>query len=559
MGGRARIFRVLTALTIAAIITPASGAESASTTEQAQLTAIVSADGSDTAASPIVTTSQGDTALIMHALNPAGFAGTHSVADVYTYSSAGSWQRVARVDFGADSSGPNTYRPPQQEHLTGATDFLVGFAAADAEPVSVVSDAGGSWRVVPFAKGGQSATVKLYASVSGTRIRTGVDDCTPDCATGKITFTTWAYDAAGKDFVPATTPPRTTSSSWRAHLPDLAQMAGVTFYQNSDPIWMPVLPQSSSKPAWWIPEYMYQGRSWASFHANGGGYDEWDFCDVDQHGDNASTYACPDLRKASDPALQQLLAASYPGATGTVWLGKDFGGYVAARLGDGSVAEHLGYDMYVGNWTGSSSAAAAVDDDLLGLMSTLQTYVHDHLASWGGCPHAYNPGANINLRIACVVYWQDEGFNDLYQEVTTAWQSATAYALAVAPPPGSVTYKATVAAAASQTISWIAIDDDHDLKDINPPSQDDDRNWHVWLALPSPPSPCGMSLKAIADGLAIAAAVTAGNSTYPRLEDFPDFTPKLPSDDWPDQLSNAAANFLPSQPDCTFKLRNTTS
>lgn len=91
---------------------------------------------------------------------------------------------------------------------------------------------------------------------------------------------------------------------------------------------------------------------------------------------------CPDLHRASVPALQKLLAESYPGTTGKLYdPGSD---NPVVQLGDGSVAEHLGYDMYVGSRGGSSRAAAAVDARLRHLMSGLQGFVKKHSRSLGG-------------------------------------------------------------------------------------------------------------------------------------------------------------------------------
>ncbi len=183
----------------------AVGSAHAAASEQDQLNAIAASEGPSGVASSIAHTAQGDTGLVVHALqltdNYRYGVGSHSVGQAYKWSGS-AWQQIGSVDFGVNSPGPVVSEPPAPEQLTGATDFLVDLEAADVPLSAVVSDAGGSWRVVPFVRNGQSQTELTYASVTGNQIKSGANDCQPDCAQGHVTYTTWTYDAASKEFVP---------------------------------------------------------------------------------------------------------------------------------------------------------------------------------------------------------------------------------------------------------------------------------------------------------------------------------------------------------------------
>jgi hypothetical protein len=123
--------------------------------------------------------------------------GNHTVADIYRWS-RGAWRHVARVDFGVASEPPDRGAPPSLAHLTGATDFVVMTAGATTPLLSVVSNVTGKWHLVEFVRSGQpTVTAVTYGVVHGNRIRSAVDDCEPNCAQGKFTYTTWAYTAAG--------------------------------------------------------------------------------------------------------------------------------------------------------------------------------------------------------------------------------------------------------------------------------------------------------------------------------------------------------------------------
>jgi hypothetical protein len=206
---RARRLVVLIALVLATLACGASAAAALSPPAQ-KLRAIVRADGRSAKASPIVRPGGIATALVFHALQVTvvrGYvASEHSLADIYRYT-GGRWHRIARVDFGKDSLGTNLQAPPRHVELTGATDFAVSFEAAGAAPISIVSDAGGRWRAVPFVQPGQPTVTSVQdGSIVGDTVVSSTHDCIPNCAQGKRTEVTWHYDAAVQAFEPYTPP-----------------------------------------------------------------------------------------------------------------------------------------------------------------------------------------------------------------------------------------------------------------------------------------------------------------------------------------------------------------
>ena len=97
--------------------------------------------------------------------------------------------------------------PIQADDVTGdgRPDFLVRVIAGDNEPGTVVSDDGGTWRLVPVVTPG--APDAIYAgrnpSFANGHLTTQYDDCTPNCAEGTMTTVVWAYDKATRKFVTA--------------------------------------------------------------------------------------------------------------------------------------------------------------------------------------------------------------------------------------------------------------------------------------------------------------------------------------------------------------------
>jgi len=88
----------------------------------------------------------------------------------------------------------------------GMADFLVIVSAADNQPGVVVSDDGGSWRLVPAAPitGGAVDPANVYVgrspSFSGAWLQSTYNDCIPYCAAGHTSTLTWLYDRGGRYF-----------------------------------------------------------------------------------------------------------------------------------------------------------------------------------------------------------------------------------------------------------------------------------------------------------------------------------------------------------------------
>jgi hypothetical protein len=112
----------------------------------------------------------------------------------------GQWRRVAEVRWG----GWGATQWPRAVSLTGShdPDFAIqGCGAADTNCLSVVSDVGGHWHVVPFEYGyGRARVVNGVAQTRG--VSTEVDACS--CAGGPSTFLYERY--ARGEFRPITGP-----------------------------------------------------------------------------------------------------------------------------------------------------------------------------------------------------------------------------------------------------------------------------------------------------------------------------------------------------------------
>lgn len=194
---------------MALVVIAALGARSASgsTSPQAALALIVRARSTrytPAVASPILNTRAGPLALVAYYSQSA----LHSETDVYRYRD-GAWRRLARVGY-RYASAPNPRDPPLHVQLTGAMDFAVSFQTANVDAVGIVSDVGGRWHAVPFNGAPHDALtdklVFVYGptanAISPGEIISGSNDCKPFCASGKITYTTWAYDGAAGAFEP---------------------------------------------------------------------------------------------------------------------------------------------------------------------------------------------------------------------------------------------------------------------------------------------------------------------------------------------------------------------
>jgi hypothetical protein len=81
----------------------------------------------------------------------------------------------------------------------GEPDFLVLLQAGSMTPGVIVSDDGGSWRLVP-GEGGDVFAARDPA-FEDNRLTTVDNDCVPDCATGHQPRVAWTYDRDRRVFV----------------------------------------------------------------------------------------------------------------------------------------------------------------------------------------------------------------------------------------------------------------------------------------------------------------------------------------------------------------------
>ena len=181
--------------------------------------------------------------------------------------------------------------------------------------------------------------------------------------------------------------------NWAAHLPR-PFTPQIEAYAEFDPLFI-------DPPT---PPFMFQGTSYGTFLRKDLGSGFFTFC---AQGARNQSRACPDLARATDPVLQRLLAEAYPGAKATIGGANHLG---RAVIGDGSVGNLLGFDMYMGRWT----TAAQDDAQVLSLMRAFETYVRNHQSRYGTCSAVYGKHADINLRVACTSYWELEVYHNLY-------------------------------------------------------------------------------------------------------------------------------------------------
>jgi hypothetical protein len=130
---------------------------------------------------------------------------------VLTYA-AGQWTVVAALPAPTESG---SILPASVVNLTagpvgvgdvtgdGQPDFVIMSSAADNVPGFVVSQAGGTWRYIPFS--GPYATPPtdiLFRSpqIQGDTIVSDYNDCVPDCASGTNSTIVWTYQPSTGEF-----------------------------------------------------------------------------------------------------------------------------------------------------------------------------------------------------------------------------------------------------------------------------------------------------------------------------------------------------------------------
>lgn len=177
--------------------------------------------------SPVVHTATGDVALLWRCY--PGSTGSIQ-ATVYRFT-GGAWKVVAQVDptplSCADDQPVGTVQetasPPTPERLTGATDFAVLGLAINQPTLSVISDVGGRWHAVPFARPGVPTADRTILPVANDpisqlvvagRITSATNLCNPCSALDFGDQSTWVYDGAAGMFEPVPSAATTYISLW---------------------------------------------------------------------------------------------------------------------------------------------------------------------------------------------------------------------------------------------------------------------------------------------------------------------------------------------------------
>jgi hypothetical protein len=163
------------------------------------------------ATSQVQITPAGTFVAISHNISQ-GSGGEDGVVDIYSYL-AGAWQDQATLggSDGLDVVLPGAATPITVAQFTGGSipDFFATFAGADHTSAVIAADVKGTWQLLGVQ--GQSSPVLTNATlIDPTLISQSVDNCTPTCASGTITDTTYRFDAAVGELVP--TGPSTTEN-----------------------------------------------------------------------------------------------------------------------------------------------------------------------------------------------------------------------------------------------------------------------------------------------------------------------------------------------------------
>lgn len=181
-----------------ALDVPAAG--SGGSGPAAVLNGLIAQYGPYVASSGAVKTSAGLISVVAHSSTGAAPA----VIEVLGYKS-GHW--VQKALFTSPLSvAPSTSNdtPIVRARLTGADDFVVYTLGADFRAASVISDASGSWRMVPFAQRGVgSDVIAPNVSLKAGYLTSVVNECKPTCATSTSYRTTnFSYNRSAESFIP---------------------------------------------------------------------------------------------------------------------------------------------------------------------------------------------------------------------------------------------------------------------------------------------------------------------------------------------------------------------
>jgi hypothetical protein len=183
-----------------ALDVPAAGSGGPVSGPQAALNRLTTQYGPYVASSGAVKTSAGLVAVVAHSSTGAAPA----VIEVLGYRS-GHWVQKALFTSPlsvAPLSSSDT--PIVRASLTAANDFVVYTLGADFRAASVVSDASGQWRMVPFSQRGLgSDLIAPNVSLKAGYLTSVSNECRPTCATSSSFRTTnFSYNRSAESFIP---------------------------------------------------------------------------------------------------------------------------------------------------------------------------------------------------------------------------------------------------------------------------------------------------------------------------------------------------------------------
>lgn len=171
----------------------------AAPTVQAALSSVVAAYHGTYAVSPVAGQDRQQLVAVDHEV-PGAAGGDDVRVDVYAWTGA-ALVRQAAVTLGDDGStglllpAAQAATPITVVGVTGAAtpDFAVTTAGASAVITSLVSDATGTWRAVPFVTPQGVQVGVASATIRGRSVLATFDDCSPNCAQGGTRTVTFSY------------------------------------------------------------------------------------------------------------------------------------------------------------------------------------------------------------------------------------------------------------------------------------------------------------------------------------------------------------------------------
>ncbi len=271
-GHRVRVGALLVAAALVAVTALAALPASAATPvnpdvaprDVQSLQTATAAFGDTAVNSGIAFTSAGPVALVAHATarNSSGNNVGVTAEILSLPEPAHPWQDIATVDVVDRALGAVSCTcQVTQVQLTGATDFLVQFAYADALGGSVVSDVSGHWFPQPFTSStGSSSQVTDPVVVADTLFET-VRTCVPSCVASPDVVTAWRFDRAAVAFTPAGQTTCSTAGCGHQGGDEGTASCMTSLSGSISPSWLEDFNTALEKAAKKIPSFRFPPRS----------------------------------------------------------------------------------------------------------------------------------------------------------------------------------------------------------------------------------------------------------------------------------------------------------